>query len=123
MARSKIISKAPVQQKAAQPSRHLTRPAKVTRQAQGTLLPTKSSSAPDRLSGQPARPAGKLGVLIDRLATESGATADELAAATGWQKHTVVGALSRLRSRGFVMRLEPAGDRKAYRLVAPEAGR
>lgn len=62
------------------------------------------------------RPGGKLGVIIDRLAAKAGATADELVAATGWQRHSVLGALSRLRSRGFAMQLDARTDRKAYRL-------
>ncbi len=64
----------------------------------------------------PARPGGKLGLIVDHLSAKGGATAQELADATGWQKHTVLGALSRLRTRGFAMRLETEGDRKAYRL-------
>lgn len=63
------------------------------------------------------RPAGKLGIIIDRLAAKSGATADELVEATGWQRHSVLGALSRLKSRGFTFQLEVHADRKAYRLV------
>ena len=62
------------------------------------------------------RPGGKLGVIIDRLAGKTGATADELIAVTGWQRHSVLGALSRLRSRGFAMHFDAHADRKAYRL-------
>jgi hypothetical protein len=62
------------------------------------------------------RPGGKLGVIIDRLAAKTGATADELVAATGWQRHSVLWALSRLRARGFAMQLDASDDRKAYRL-------
>jgi hypothetical protein len=64
------------------------------------------------------RPGGKLGVIIDRLAAKTGATADELVAATGWQRHSVLGALSRLRARGFTMQFDAHADRKAYRLNA-----
>ena len=73
--------------------------------------------APEPVQAAPTpRPSGKLGVIIDRLAGKNGATADELVAATGWQRHSVLGALSRLRSRGFAMRLDARSDRKAYRL-------
>ena len=40
----------------------------------------------------------------------------ELVEVTGWQRHSVLGALSRLRSRGFAMRLDAQPNRKAYRL-------
>jgi hypothetical protein len=61
------------------------------------------------------RPGGTLGIIIDRLATKSGATADELVAATGWQRHAVRGAPGRLRLRGFTMKLDANADRKACR--------
>lgn len=81
--------------------------------------------APELAQAPPApRPGGKLGVIIDRLAAKAGATADELVAATGWQRHSVLGALSRLRARGFAMQLDAHADRKAYRLdnaTKPEA--
>ena len=62
------------------------------------------------------RPGGKLGLIVDRLSTKSGATADELVKATGWQRHSVLGALSRLKARGFEFQLDANADRKAYRL-------
>ncbi len=64
------------------------------------------------------RPGGKLGVMIDLLATKDGATAAELAAETGWQRHSVLGALSRLRSRGFAMHIaaEDENAPRTYRL-------
>ena len=72
------------------------------------------------LAPQPAvaRPGGKLGLIVDRVAAKTGATADELVAATGWQRHSVLGALSRLRSRGFPLTLDGHTDRKSYRLAA-----
>ncbi|GAC1602409.1 MAG: hypothetical protein NVS3B2_06030 [Ramlibacter sp.] len=51
------------------------------------------------------RPGGKLGLMIDLLARQDGASADELVVETGWQRHSVLGALSRLRTRGFLMQL------------------
>ncbi len=62
------------------------------------------------------QPGGKLGLIVDRLSTKRGATADELVEATGWQRHSVLGALSRLKSRGFTFQLDTHSDRKAYRL-------
>ena len=62
------------------------------------------------------RPGGKLGVIIDRLAAKRGATADELVEATGWQRHSVLGALSRIKARGFDFNLDTISGRKAYRL-------
>lgn len=63
-----------------------------------------------------ARPGGKLGTIVDHLASDAGATADELVEATGWKKNTVLGALSPLRTRGFTFQLETRSGRRAYRL-------
>ncbi len=70
-----------------------------------------------RKSDAAKRPGGKLGLILDRLGRTAGATIDELVDATGWQKHSVHGALSRLRTHGFAIRLEAKEGRKAYRLV------
>ena len=87
------------------------------RKANGQESPETADHAQ---SSTPARPGGKLGLIVDRLATEAGVTADELVGATGWQKHTVFGALSRLRARGFAMQLDALDDRRAYRLKRSE---
>ena len=39
-------------------------------------------------------PKGKLGLLVDLLSRPDGAAIDELSAATGWQAHSVRGAIS-----------------------------
>ena len=65
------------------------------------------------------RPSGKLGTIVAAVEAEQGATIDELSSAVGWQKHTTRAALTRLRQRGFDIRLGAIGERKAYRLAAP----
>ncbi len=81
----------------------------------------KSPATSARKSDTPERPGGKLGLILDRLERKTGATIAELVDATGWQKHSVHGALSRLRSAGFAVRLESTVGRKAYRLAQVEA--
>jgi hypothetical protein len=77
---------------------------------------TPAPTGPDA----PSRPGGKLGLIVQHLDAETGVTVDELAAATGWQRHTIHGALSRLRTRGFAMHLTTQGTRRTYRLVRRE---
>ncbi len=79
--------------------------------------PATSARKPDAVN----RPGGKLGLILDRLEDKTGATLAELVDATGWQKHSVHGALSRLRTSGFAIRLEAKQGRKAYRLAKAEA--
>ena len=83
-----------------------------------SAAPAAAASAP--AVAEPSPPGGKLGLIIQRLGAKAGATADELAKATGWQRHTVHGALSRLRTRGFAMRIETEGERRAYHLARAE---
>ncbi len=77
----------------------------------------KSPAVNTRKLDAAKRPGGKLGLILDRLEGTAGATIDELVDATGWQKHSVHGALSQLRSGGFAIRLEAKEGRKAYRLA------
>ncbi|MEQ8396785.1 DUF3489 domain-containing protein [Thalassobaculum sp.] len=60
---------------------------------------------------------GKLGVVAQAVAAPDGAMLEELTAATGWQRHTVRAALTRLRQRGIDARLTTVDDRKAYRVT------
>jgi hypothetical protein len=62
------------------------------------------------------RPQGKLSLILDHVDTKAGATIDELTAVTGWQKHSVHGAMSRLRSRGFAIRRQEQDGRQTYQL-------
>ena len=86
-----------------------------------TRAKKKSPATRARKPDPTMRPGGKLGLILDRLGRKTGATIDELVDATGWQKHSVHGALSRLRSGGFAIRLEAKESRKAYRLAPAEA--
>ena len=77
------------------------------------IVKKRRASAPLAI---PDRPGGKLGLIVDRLSTKTGVTADELVEATGWQRHSVLGALSKLKSRGFAFHLDVTSNRKTYRL-------
>ena len=79
--------------------------------------PATSARKPDTVN----RPGGKLGLILGRLDRKTGARLDELVEATGWQKHSVHGALSRLRKRGFDIQLEATKGQKAYRLAQADA--
>ena len=63
------------------------------------------------------RPSGKLGAILTAVAGPDGASLAELADAVGWQRHTTRAALTRLRQRGFDIRLETTDGRKAYHLA------
>jgi Protein of unknown function (DUF3489) len=64
-----------------------------------------------------ARPGGKMGVLLDAVSRPEGATLEDLTTASGWLPHTTRAAITRLRQRGYDVRLATMGSRKAYHLV------
>ena len=55
-------------------------------------------------------PAGKSARIAELVSRSEGAGVDELTAATGWQRHTVRAALTRLRQSGFTVELRTGED-------------
>ena len=79
----------------------------------------QSSSAP-RASAP--RPDSKLSGVITLLERETGATIDELIAATGWLPHTTRAAMTGLRKRGFAVISERQhGAQMTYRIGSAPA--
>ena len=58
---------------------------------------------------QGARPGGKLGRLLDAVSRPEGATLEDLSAAAGWLPHTTRAAITRLRQRGYDVRIATIG--------------
>jgi len=66
----------------------------------------------------PTRPTTKLELLLVELARGEGATIDELAMATGWQKHSIRGAMAgTLKRKGHQIASTKADGVRRYRLV------
>ncbi len=73
------------------------------------------------LSAPPApRPPSKLDVVEQLLLMPEGASIAELVAATGWQQHSVRGAMAgALRKRGLVITSAKRDDTRRYRAERP----
>ena len=69
-------------------------PAALPEPEEATSSEAESSPQDAAPQERQAMPRGKLGVLIDLLGRPEGATIEAMAEATGWQKHSVRGALS-----------------------------
>ena len=64
-----------------------------------------------------APPPSKLDTLISALGKKAGATIEELAAATGWQKHSVRGAMAgTLKRKGHSISSTKTDGIRRYRL-------
>ena len=80
-------------------------------------MPTR----PKKAGPPPPPPIGKLDVLASALRAEAGATIGQLMAATGWQQHSVRGAMAgALKKRGHTVTSVKADGVRVYR-IAEEA--
>jgi hypothetical protein len=80
-----------------------------------------AAAAGTREPAQPAQPAGKIATLVALLQSPDGATIAALCAATGWQSHSVRGAMAgTLRRKGHVVTsTRPDDGPRRYRIGAP----
>ena len=76
----------------------------------------RSKGSATKASGKPKMT--KLALLVARLSRPRGATIVELCKATGWQAHSVRGALAgALRKKGHVVRSEKTDGPRRYRIA------
>ena len=70
-----------------------------------------------------SKPKSKLDLLIARLQRPAGASLDDLAKITGWQAHSVRGAMAgALRKKGHFVISEKVDGVRRYRLAEPSNG-
>ncbi len=95
------------------------------KQRSGRAEPKPSGAKPKGRALPPAVRSGtKQALMIDLLKRKTGATIDEAVAATGWQPHSVRGAISGTLKKklGLMVTSEKAGDGpRRYRIVAPKS--
>jgi biotin operon repressor len=63
-------------------------------------------------------PTGKLGEIVRCLEAPKAASLHDLTTLTGWKRATVHGALSRLRARGYPIKMRKQDGAPTYRLEA-----
>lgn len=76
-----------------------------------------TEAAPQVTDPAPPRTGTKAALVINLLARKSGATLDDLTAATGWLPHTVRAALTGLRKKGRSITSEKVDGVRAWRIV------
>lgn len=102
---------------AASPARH------VSKQSSTPIAKmARRQSAPEETAAQssgPTPPKGKLGKLIELLRRPEGATVDAMMAATGWQAHSVRGAMSGTlkKKQGLAIASDKTEGGRVYRIV------
>ena len=75
-------------------------------------------SGPNILTPSSPRPESKLAIIMGMLRSNKGATIEALSKATGWQAHSVRGAMSGAikKQRGLVVTSEKADGVRTYRI-------
>ena len=88
--------------------------------AGGKQKPTGRPKAPAAPVQTPVTPKGKIDTLIDLLRGPAGVTVEAMMDATGWQKHSVRGAISGAikKDRGLVVILEKTETGRVYRIAS-----
>ena len=79
-------------------------------------MPAKRTAKPTA-APTPPPPSGKLSTMVELLRRPDGATIAQLVEATGWQSHSLRGAIAgALKKRGFTATSEKADGVRTYRL-------
>ncbi|MFI4976250.1 MAG: DUF3489 domain-containing protein [Caulobacterales bacterium] len=75
------------------------------------------------MSIPPAEPKGKVGAIVALLRRPQGATLDEMISATGWQAHSVRGAMAGALKKKLSLAItsEKVDGRRTYRIADPAA--
>ena len=87
------------------------------------IAPASSSTAATTETPPKAEPKGKTGVLVALLECSEGATIEAMMAATGWQAHSVRGAISGSikKALGREVTSTKTETGRVYRIIAQEA--
>lgn len=95
-------------------------PKKATRRTSPRKTPP-AQEMPSKTASPAARPGSKQALLVGLLERKTGASLDEIVDATGWQPHSVRGAISGTLKKklGLTVASEKVGNRgRVYRIVA-----
>ncbi len=77
--------------------------------------------APTAPTPSAAKPQSKVNMVLDLLRRPTGASIDDLVAATGWLPHTTRAALTGLKKKGHVLISEKVEGKRCYRVEVPAA--
>lgn len=94
-----------------------TTTSKARRTARPSAPPALESAANQLACPPPAKGPGKLDILVELLRGKDGVGLEEMTKATGWQSHSVRGAMAgALKKRGHVILSDKASGTRRYRI-------
>jgi predicted transcriptional regulator len=99
-----------------------SRPGHVAGKGQGDAKAERDATSTSPTLTASRIPTGKNARIVELVSRAEGAGIGELTSVTGWQRHTVRAALTRLRQAGFAIELRTAEDgRRTHHLASAEA--
>ncbi|HYC99386.1 DUF3489 domain-containing protein [Brevundimonas sp.] len=107
---------------APKPASEAPRQKRAARRQTAAAPPAEGAPTPAASSPAPKGPAGKLGVVVALLRRPEGATLVQMGEATGWQPHSVRGALAGALKRKHKLTIvgEPRESGRVYRIAAEQ---
>lgn len=101
----------------------------MTKTASKSPAPKRQRAAPKAIQAiaapalTVATPKGKLGDIVQLMRREEGARLDEMMALTGWQAHSVRGAIAGAvkKKLGLAVSSEKSDAGRVYRIVSPQS--
>ena len=90
----------------------------MTAAAKRRTVRTKASKKATRKRAEPSRQSSKLDQVVNALRTPKGATIADLMKLTGWQMHSVRGAIAGAlkKKRGLKVISDKVGEERVYRI-------
>ena len=77
-----------------------------------------TAPAPSPQAASAEKPQSKAALVLDLLRRDSGATLEQLVAATGWLPHTTRAALTGIKKKGHALRSDKVDGVRTYRVDA-----
>ena len=104
-----------------QNDKHARKPRHMARELRASTTSAPKTSAPAASATPPAAPApSRLDQLLALLTRADGASIAEMTEATGWQKHSVRGAMAgALKKRGLVITSDKSSGTRRYNAECP----
>lgn len=87
-----------------------------------TARPRKAAGPSGPASAAASGPAGKLGTVVELMRRPDGATISQMSEATGWQAHSVRGAIAGAlkKKHGLAITSEPNESGRIYRVASEQ---
>jgi Protein of unknown function (DUF3489) len=103
------------------PNPRKPRASKTSTAEEGPLIAAAATLPTVTTNPKPTKPLSKQAQLAALVTRDTGATLEQMIAATGWLPHTTRAALTGLKKKGYAISSDKVDGVRKYRALAPEA--